>query len=214
MEAYRPDRVVKIITGVVSFVYYCAWAAVALMYIVPPVMRNLTPDLVVDRTSLVGAPVRLPGLGDTVVPEWDVEPLEVTLTMARGWVDLPDSQFPAWVPIVGELAFVVFVALLLVFLHSLRTLFRRVRDGAPFDAANATRMRWVGVWLLAFHLVVGGFQYWMSRWIARDLASMGIRATPYLDINWFAVLSALVLVALAEVFRRGAMLEEEQSLVV
>ncbi len=214
MQGYRPDRVVKIMTGMVSFVYYGAWTVVALMFIVVPVMRNLRPDLVVDRTSLVGAPVRLPGLGDTVVPEWDVEPLEVTLMMVKGWVDLPDSQFPGWVPIVGELAFVAIVALLLVFLHSLRTLFRRVRDGAPFDAANATQMRWVGVWLLAFHLFVGGFEYAMSRWVAGDLASRGIRATPLLEINWFAVLSALVLVALAEIFRRGAELEEEQSLVV
>ncbi len=214
MQAYRPDRVTKIMTGMVSFVYYAAWVVTALLLVILPVLKKLRPELWVDPPLPVGAAVRLPGLGDIVVPQWGLEPLDVTLTMARGWVALPESQFPAGVPMAGYLELVTYMALALAFLHSLRGLFRRLRDGAPFDADNATRMRWVGVWLLAFHLFVGGSQYLMSRRIAENLASRGIGATPYLDINWFAVFGALVLVALAEIFRRGAELEEEQSLVV
>ena len=75
-------------------------------------------------------------------------------------------------------------------------------------------MRRLGVWLLAFHLSYGGFVYLMSGWFARDLTRRGIAAGPFLEINWFAVFVALVLVGLAEIFRRGAVLEEEQSLVV
>ena len=97
----------------------------------------------------------------------------------------------------------IIFALVLLFLHHLRALFRRVREGTPFDAANAARMRWLGVSLLALYVFFGGFEFWMSAWVTRAL-----------HINWFGVFTALVLVGLAEVFRRGTALEEEQSLVV
>jgi hypothetical protein len=39
------------------------------------------------------------------------------------------------------------LGLMLLFLHYLRRIFQRVRDGAPFDAANAVRLRWLGMLL-------------------------------------------------------------------
>ncbi len=214
MKAYRADRVVRILTGVVSFVYYGAWMVAALFLIVGPAMKKLAPNLVVDPVPRVGFPVTLPELGATAVSQWDVAPLEIGLWQVTGFLSLPNSQLPAWVPVVTYLALVIVFVLVLLFLYQLRALFRRVREGAPFDADNAVRMRWLGVWLLAFHVFYGGFVYLMSRWLAGEMASSSIPAGPYLDINWFAVFVALVLVGLAEVFRRGAVLEEEQSLVV
>lgn len=214
MQAYRPDRVVRILTRVVSLAYYGAWMVAALFLVVGPALKKLTPDLVVDPVPRVGFPVTLPELGATVASQWDVAPLDFQLWWVEGFVSLPSSQLPAWVPITSYLGLALTMVLVLLFFHDMRVLFRRVREGAPFDAANATLMRRLGVWLLAFHLSYGGFEYWMSRWFARDLTSRGIPANPLLEINWFAVFVALVLVGLAEVFRRGAVLEEEQSLVV
>ncbi len=214
MQAHRADPVVRILTGVVTFVYYSAWAAVALMFIVVPAMRNWTPDLMADPTPTSMLPVTLPELSATAVSQWDVASRDIRLHGVTGGLMQPVSNLPTWFEVVGTLALLVAMALILLFLHNLRVLFRRVRDGAAFDAANAVRMRWLGVWLLAFHVFYSGFVYWASSFVARDLASSGISVGPVLDINWFAVFCALVLVGLAEVFRRGAVLEEEQSLVV
>jgi len=214
METYRADRVVRFLTGVVSSVYYGAWVVAALILIVAPAMKKLTPDLVVDPVSRVGFPVNLPELGAAAASGWDVAPLDFQLWWVTGLLSLPTSQLPTWVPIVTHLGLVMIFVLVLLFFHDMRVLFRRVREGAPFDAANAARMRRLGLWLLSFHVFYGGFQYGMSRWFARDLTRKGIPAEPFLDINWFAIFIALVLVGLAEVFRRGAVLEEEQSLVV
>jgi hypothetical protein len=46
-------------------------------------------------------------------------------------------------------------ALSLLFLHQLRGIFRRVRDGDPFDAGNTLRLRRLG-WLLGAFAVVKG----------------------------------------------------------
>lgn len=214
MNTYRSDRVVRIMTGVVSFVYYGAWVVAALMLIVAPALKKLAPDLVVDPTPRVALPVTLPELGATAVSQWDVGSREFALWKVTGGLVQPTSQLPAWVSPVTYLALVIVFVLVLLFLHQLRALFRRVREGAPFDADNAARMRWLGVWLLALHLFYGGFVFCMSWSVTRELVSSGISVGPVLDINWFAVFVALVLVGLAEVFRRGAVLEEDQSLVV
>jgi len=214
MKAYQPDRVVRILTGLVSFGYYCAWVLAALILIVAPTMDKWAPDLVADPTSRLGYPVALPELGATAVAQWDLGSREIALWEVTGGLVQPTSQLPAWYGPVTYLAVVMVFVLVLLFLYQLRALFRRVREGAPFDADNAARMRWLGVWLLAFHLFYGGFLFWMSWNVTRELASSGIPVGPLLDINWFAVFVALVLVGLAEVFRRGAVLEEDQALVV
>jgi len=214
MQAYRPDRVVRIMTGVVSFAYYGAWVVAALFLIVAPALKKLAPDLVVDPTPRLAFPVTLPELGAKAVSQWDVGSREIALWEVTGDLVQPNSQLPAWFGPVTYLALVVGFVLVLLFLYQLRALFCRVREGAPFDADNAARMRWLGVWLLAFHLFYGGFEFCMSWNVTRELASSGILVGPVLDINWFAVFVALVLVGLAEVFRRGAVLEEEQALVV
>ena len=214
MQAYRADWVVRILTSVVSFVYYGAWAALALMFIVVPAMRNLTPDLMSDPRTLSMVPVSLPELGPAAVAQWDVGPRDIELWDVTAGLVQPTSQLPVWFERVSTLGLLVVMGLVLLFLHNLRALFRRVREGAPFDADSAVRMRWLGVWLLAFHVFEGAWELWISWFVARELASSGIPVGPALDINWFAVGCALVLVGLGEVFRRGTELEEEQSLVV
>ena len=214
MQAYRPDRVVRITTRLVSLAYYGAWAVAALFFIVGPALKKLAPDLLADPVPRVAVHVALPGVGASTVSQWDVGSREVELWEVGAILVRPTSQLPAWFGPATYLSFLTTFVFVLLFFYHLRALFQRVREGAPFDAANAARMRWLGVWLLAFHLSYGGFEFGMSWYLAADLASSGLPVAAVLDINWFAVFVALVLVGLAEVFRRGAALEEEQSLVV
>lgn len=214
MQAYRPDRVVRILTGVVSFVYFGAWVAAAVVVIVAPLLKLLAPSLVADPSFRLSVPVTLPQLGATVVAQWNAAPPGITLTQATGDIGLPMRLMPTWFIIVLWTAMVVLFGMVLLFLHHLRALFKRVREGMPFDATNATRMRWLGVLLLAFCVFLGAFEFWMSSCVTRALASSSVPIGSVLHIDWFVVFIALVLVGLAEVFRRGAALEEEQSLVV
>jgi len=214
MQTYRADRVVRILTGLVSTVYYGAWVAAAFVLIIGPGMKRLAPSLVADPTPRLEVSVTLPGLGATLVPQWQAAPPGITLKRVNGEIALPQSMMPSWFFPVEYAALVVFFELVLLFLHHLRVLFRRVREGAPFDAANAIRMRWLGVLLLVANVYYGALDFWLSTMVTRVLASSRLPIGLALHINWFGVFIALVLVGLAEVFRRGAALEEEQSLVV
>jgi hypothetical protein len=60
----------------------------------------------------------------------------------------------------------------------------------------------------------GATDIWMSLAISRMLEGGGDRLGTGADLNLPVILVGLVLIALAEIFRRGAALEEEQALVV
>jgi hypothetical protein len=96
----------------------------------------------------------------------------------------------------------------------LRRIFQRVRDGEPFDAQNALRMRWLGLLFLGLTLFNSLAELVTSLAVRRGVVSSTIRVagSPHLDLG--NIFIALVVVALAEVFRRGAELEREQSLVI
>ena len=179
MEAYRPDRVVRIMTGMVSFTFYGTWVVAALILIVAPGARELTPDL----APTLALRVNLPELGASAVSQWDLGSREVAVRDATAILVRPTSQLPAWFGPVTYLALATLFAMVLLFLQNLRALFRRVREGAPFDADNAARMRRLGVWLLAFHVFYGAFEFWMSWNLSRDLASSGIPIGPAVDLN-------------------------------
>jgi hypothetical protein len=212
MEAQRPDRVVRFLTSLVSFLYYGAWVVAAKVVVIGPLLKLLVPGLLHDPSNFgLEVPVNVPGQESAVLSQWATVPPGVRLTELNGDIRLPERLVPAWFNAVLVAGSAVFFALLLMFLHELRALLRRVRAGIPFDAGNATRMRRLGVLLLALYLFFGVFEFWMSAWVVRAL-DVAVGASPRIDL--FAVFIALFLIGLAEVFRRGAALEAEQSLVV
>jgi hypothetical protein len=109
---------------------------------------------------------------------------------------------------------VLMCALMLLFLHHLRRIFQRVRDGAPFDAANARRLRWLGLLALAFALLNGVAETVTSLVVRRGLVSSSLSVPSAVSLDLSTVFFGLVLLALAEVFRRGAELEDDQALVI
>jgi hypothetical protein len=106
-------------------------------------------------------------------------------------------------------------ALILFFLHNLRRIFQRVGDGAAFDARNVVRLRTLGMTLLAIAALKAVAEIATAIAVRRGLEAGSDLSVPtgfHTDLTLVPV--ALVIIALAEVFRRGAELEHEQSLVV
>jgi hypothetical protein len=132
----------------------------------------------------------------------------------RGDLVLPLGLVPWWLFVVLWTHALVGLGLLLLSFHHLRRIFQRVRDGEPFDAQNALRMRWLGLLFLGLTLFNGLAELVTSMAVRRGVVSstISVAGGPHLDFG--NVFIALVVVALAEVFRRGAELEREQSLVI
>ncbi|MFC1639254.1 hypothetical protein ACFL3B_00660, partial [Gemmatimonadota bacterium] len=131
MHAQQEDRVVKILTRVVSIVYFGAWVVAALVLIVAPLFRLIAPNLAADPTWRTGAPVTLPLTGDEVVSQWGVGQLGIELWDVTADLTLPMRLMPAWFLVVTWMAVAVMFGLVLLFLHQLRALFQSVRGGAP-----------------------------------------------------------------------------------
>jgi hypothetical protein len=210
MHALRPDRVVRTLTALVSVAYFGMWVGGAL------VLTALPAAKVFGGTNFhygLELPVAAPNLETRVQTAWGPAPLK--LADARGKLELPIPMLPWSLVAVLWSYTAAAAALLLWFLQNLRRIFQRVRDGAAFDAQNALRLRTLSLLLFALAMLNAAAELATSMAVRSGLATDSGLAVPrglHVDLTFISV--ALVLIALAEVFRRGTQLEDEQSLVV
>lgn len=211
MPAYRPDRAVRVLTTIVSIAYFWLWAGIVLVLVATPALKFFASDHPEWEWGLQ-VPATLSASDATVLTRWGTGRLEVE--DVRGTLRLPIAMLPWWLFATLWTHTAVMGALMLLFLHHLRRICQRARDGAPFDAGNASRLRWLGWLLIAFVLIDGVAGFVTALAVRRGLASASIGVPSGVQIDGHLIIVALVLVALGEIFRRGAELEVEQSLVV
>jgi hypothetical protein len=108
----------------------------------------------------------------------------------------------------------VMVGLVLWILAELAALCRSVRDGQPFAARNAVRIRRLALALGLAEVSRAAIVYAAQAYVAAQFAADHLRFTAWPRLNAFAIVSALILLVLAEVFRTGTRLDEDQSLTV
>lgn len=213
MKGYQPDRIVRVLTWVVSFGYYTTWVIIAFGVVAIVYTASVASD---DAVANVSIPVNVASVEAHIVSKWTRPAADgrVTLSDVTAMLQFPAAAVPRWFRVVAVSSAVVGTALLMLFYYHLRRLFLRVRDGAPFDAQNATRLRWLGGLLLIYTLMRSAFVYSASRLATNTLSSSSTPIQSVLKIDWTDIFMALVLLALAEIFRRGTSLEDEQALVV
>jgi hypothetical protein len=108
----------------------------------------------------------------------------------------------------------VMVGLVLWILAELAGLCRSVRDGQPFAVRNAVRIRRLALALVIAEVSRAAIVYAAQAYVAAHFTADHLRFTAWPRINAFAIVSALILLVLAEVFRTGTRLNEDQSLTV
>ena len=211
METYRPDPMVKTLGALVSFAYFATMVGMGLVLAGAPAVKLLAADSPKWSWGLeVPAPV--PDVPTTVRTSWGPAQLEVE--DVRGKLRLPIGMIPWPLFAILWLHVAAAGALMLLSLHHLRRIFQRVRDGAPFDAANARRLRWVGLSLLGLALLDAVAELVTSSVVRRGLPDAGGTLPIAMPLDGSLVFAALVLIALARIFRRGSDLEHDQSLVI
>lgn len=109
---------------------------------------------------------------------------------------------------------IVFFGLLLWVLGQLRAIFRTLRDGQPFVPANATRLRQIAFAIIGGELARTVFAFFENYYAMTHFVAEGLRFDARPDLNVLAVLNGLIILVIAEVFRVGTQLDEEQSLTV
>ncbi len=116
---------------------------------------------------------------------------------------------------VANLAIVIaFLALAMWALGQLRAVFRTLRDGQPFVPANAIRIRRVAWAVIVGELLRSAVVFFENYYAMTHFSADGLRFYAHTELNVFAIISGLIILVIAEVFRTGTRLDEEQSLTV
>lgn len=117
-------------------------------------------------------------------------------------------------PLIAVVASGVVFALVLWILAELAALCRSVRDGEPFASRNASRVRRLALALLLAELSRAAIVYTVHAYVAAHYVGDHLRFTASPHVDPLAIVSALIVFVLAEVFRIGTRLDEDQSLTV
>ena len=96
----------------------------------------------------------------------------------------------------------------------LRSLIRAIGAGRPFAAANASRVRAIGWAVIIGEIVRVSVVYFENRYAMTHFAAQGLQFIARPNISVFAIVHGLIILALAEVFRAGTRLDEDQSLTI
>jgi hypothetical protein len=122
----------------------------------------------------------------------------------------PGGSFvvPALVGLAIMLAPVLFVV------GQLRAVFRTLRDGRPFVPANAARIRWIAFAVIAGEIARTAVVYSANSHAMKHFSANGLRFDARPDLNLLTIVYGLIILAIAEVFRTGTRLDEDQSLTI
>lgn len=108
----------------------------------------------------------------------------------------------------------LYIAIALWVLVQLRAVFRTLRDGRPFVADNAKRIRWIGYAVIFVEVVKSLALYGGNAYARTHFAADALRFDAWPTIDVFAIIYGLIILVIAEVFRTGARLDEDQSLTI
>lgn len=209
--SYRPGRVVRVLTGFASVAYFGLLVLAVVVLLGLPTVKLVAGH---DPAWEIGLTVPVASLDRdaTVDTRWGDARLQVE--DLRGSLRLPLGTLPWWVFAVLWIYGAAAIALMLMFLHHLRRIFQRVQGGEPFDATNALRLRWLGLLVLALAVLKAVSELVASLLVSGGVIGERLEGPLGLSVDGSLVFFGLVLLALGEIFRRGAELEEEQSLTV
>ena len=99
-------------------------------------------------------------------------------------------------------------------LNQLRHVFRSLSRGLVFIPQNARRIRWVGLTVIFGELARAVLVYFWSYYLSLHFTANGLHFVASIDFSGVTVIAGLSIMVIAEVFREGTRLQEEQSLTI
>lgn len=114
----------------------------------------------------------------------------------------------------GVFLMLVLSALLLWVVAQLRHVFRSLSQGLLFIPENAQRIRWVGYAVILSELIRVALGFYGSYYTSQHFTANGLRFVSSVDVNGMTIIGGLAILVIAEVFREGTRLREEQSLTI
>ena len=208
MKALGQSSIASFIRVVIEATWWMV--VVAMVLVAGMAVFSLTGGL--DGKNLtVGLPVGLEVL-DPVQGAGASLNAEGRIKKLRGTVRFPTRRSPF---IFGSMLLIaVLSACFLWFLTQLRHIFRSLSRGEVFIVENARRLRWVGGMVIVSEMVRSAFVLYASYYASANFSASGLRFEVVAELDGTAILAGLAIIVIAEVFREGTRLQEDQSLTV
>ncbi len=108
----------------------------------------------------------------------------------------------------------VFLSLALTLIKQLREILKTVSAGDPFVDSNAKRVRWIGLVLIIATFVEAFADFAVFGYADVTFVTEGFDLDAHFSLDFIQLIAGLCVLVIAEVFRQGAKLREEQSLTV
>ena len=206
---------IKFLIFVFRAFYYILWICLALVVVIEFISLRKIFDPVgfpipIDLTVFFSLKEELG------TATWDVNGnSDFSINYAMGSIKL--SYAPN-----GFIALFCFMALsifiLSIFLTRLTIkILKTVKDKSFLLIENALRLRWIALLGIAILIVDKTFSFVIANYLSTHIEYSGVKFTginPYFILNFETVLNSLFLLVIAEVFRIGAKLKEEQDLTI
>ena len=203
--------IVKVASILLAVVWYLGIAMMAFLTVYELAINKEGP--------LVGYPIRFELEEKGVLPYNDETVFEVEIEIAEGELQIGDAI--PWGLKAYSLAVVLLrMGLSLGVIYFLRKIVASLRDEGPFTSANARRMRWVALLIISLGVAKWLFTFIYYRLLAAKVVLAGIetqmtKLSPLtFGMEWDYVTAGILLLLLAEVFRQGVVMQDEQRLTV
>jgi hypothetical protein len=121
---------------------------------------------------------------------------------AKGTLRVPGGVFGTGIE--QALLILIGLGIVVLILRRLRGIFGTLKQGSPFVHANVSRIRSIGLLTIALEILSGAIAAWWEFEVTRHLHVTGLRLQTSFDLSSQNILTGVILIVLAEVFRIGA----------
>jgi len=201
------------VSSLLTLLLSVAQYAIALVIVITSVLTAIS--LFVDiRGAEIDLPVSFTVDGralQVTAPSLGIEATQIE--HARGSLTFrpPGGLFVVPVTLLGV---TVILAVILWGLRQLQAVLRTLRDGQPFVPENATRIRSLAFIVIFGELARTALMFGANSYAITHFSGRGLRFNAELDLNVFALIHGLIILVIAEVFKAGTRLDEDQSLTI
>ena len=210
------------LVSLVTVVLNIAWGLCALGLALTVLLFVLVP--VVKEPLEVDASWLIVGTRMTVPVSFAVDPdgphvaapslgiADAQLRDLRGRLTFPTTPGPF---LVGNAILLLIVfSLALWVTGNLKAVFRTLREGQPFVAVNASRIRAVAYGVVLIEVARSAITWFENYYVMVNFSAQGLRFSAAPELNVFAIILGLIILAIAEVFDDGSRLHEDHSLTI
>ncbi len=212
-DEWKPARVVKVWLDVV-LVLGCIAAGLIAVYLLATSFTGSagrTAEVTVaigSHSFLPRLPLELEAVG---VPD---DSGVSSAVLVKGYGQLRTQTHRRVQHFVSMLLIEVFLLVVLYAVWTLRAVLLSVLAGRPFAPANSRRLQRIGFVILAVTLLFPIPEYLIGKAVLQDLTVVGLALSPALHFSTDGVLTGLLFLVLAAIFRHGSELERERALTV